>query len=121
MVAFEPPVLSEVPHSLDSLRLFNEVSTFAAVLDYKGPKGKGPKVVWANFAARDLYNRRSLEEMLGLDVSWGANSTEDERVKTEVGAKFRERIRPCFNQHLCLSSAAIRRVHISCPTTAPVR
>ena len=90
MVAFEPPVLSEPPHSLDSLRLFNELSTFAAVLDYKGSKGKGPQVVWANLAARDLYNGWSLEEMQELDVSWEASSTEDDRVKAEVGAKFRE-------------------------------
>ena len=120
MVAFETPVLSEEPHSFHSLRLFNELSTFAAVLDYTGPPGK-PLVVWANLAACDLHNGRSLEEMRELDVSWEANSFEDARVKTEVGAKSRERTRPCFNQRLCLSSAAIRRVHISCPTTAPAR
>jgi len=97
-VAFEPPVLCEVPHSMDSLRLLNEVGTFAAVLDYTGPK---PEVVWANLAARDLYNDRGWEEMLELDVISDASSTEDDRVKAEVGAKSRERTRPGFNLRLC--------------------
>jgi len=77
--------------------------------------------VWANSAARDWYNTRSLDEMVELDVSWEAKSTQHDRVKTEVEAKLRERTRPSFNLHLCLSSAAVHRVHISCPTTAPAR
>ena len=106
MVAFEPPVLSEAPHSLDSLRLFNEMSTFVAVLDYTGPRAKGPEVVWANLAARDLYNGRSLEEMLELGVSWEATSTEDDRVKAEVGATSRGIIswRPCLAS-LCTTTS----------------
>jgi len=87
-VAFEPPVLSEV-YSFESLSLLNEVSATAFVLDYSA--GQGPKVVWANSTARELYNGRSLGEMLELDVSWQAhNSSEnfdDDRLKIEVGVK----------------------------------
>jgi len=69
MVAFDPPVLSS-EYSFESLTVFNELSSTVIVVDFSLEQGE--KLVWANSAARDMYNGKSLEEMLELDVSWEA-------------------------------------------------
>lgn len=74
MVAFEPPVLSEDPHTFESLRLFNEVNTTVAVLDPSN--GVGFKVVWANAAARDWFNGQSSARPTSMEnVIWEAHNT----------------------------------------------